>query len=401
MSDERKPGGLAGFRRSRIDPARMQEFAETARELQRERAEAKDLVERVLKETPAEEWPALAERAELQTSGALEKLGNMVAQVLGRDPRHARAVAELAVSIAEGIPETAYPAPIVAQLQAHAWKDLAKAMLYLGNFAEALAATDHAEARLVRFGSLVHDHAIVGLVRAETLQQVDRFDEALATLEESKRIFRDHRDDRRLLLARTAEGVLLHRLRRYREAREVYLSLLPSTNDSTERDSVACLYNVIGHCSVELGDYDAAESYLTRAALLFNELGHSLQAAKAEFGRGRMFIRSGDVDRGIAHLRPIRSQFLRAGLIEEAGICGLQIVEALLLRDDTSEAVALSRQIIAEFTSASLSKRAISALGYLEEAIAAHRATTTTVAHVRDYILSLQTCPEREFVAAV
>ena len=399
MSNERKPAVLAGFRR-RIDHARVQEFAATARRLESERAAAANVVERLLKETPREQWPALAERGDLQTCGALEWLGNHVAATLGRDPQHALAVAELAVSIAEAIPEKTYPAPILAQLQAHAWKDLGKALLYLGRFAEALDATDNGQARVSGFGALAHDQAIVGLVRAETLQQIDRFDEALAVLTETKRVFRDHGDDRRLLLASIAEGVLLHRLRKFREAREAYLLLLASMQASMDKDSAACLYNVIGHCSVDLADYDAAEAYLTRAVALFNELGQALQAAKAELGRGRMFVRSGRVERGIAHLRPIRAQFLLGGLIEEAGLCGLEIVDGLLLRGDSSEAVALAREIIAEFTAGSLNKRAISALGYLQEAIAARRASSVTVANVRDYIISLRTWPEREFVVA-
>ncbi|MGZ5472972.1 MAG: hypothetical protein ACXW31_04120 [Thermoanaerobaculia bacterium] len=398
MSNERKPAVLAGFRR-RIDHARAQEFAETARRLQRERVEAADVVEKLLKETPPEGWPALAERRDLQTCGALEKLGNSVAQILGSDPRQARAIAELAVSIAEAIPERAYPAPILAQLRAHAWKDLGKALLYLGKHDNALLAVDQADACIAAYGALAHDRAIVGLVRAETLQQMDRYDQAFAVLAESKRIFRDHGDDRRLLLAGIAGGVLLHRLRKYREAREAYLLLLAGMHDTMDSDSAACLYNVIGHCSVELDDFDAAEAYLTRAVALFGEMGQTLQAAKAELGRGRMFIRDGRVDRGIAHLRKIRAQFLRGGLIEEAGLCGLEIVEGLLLRGNASDAVHLARQIIADFTTAALSKRAISALGYLEDAIAARRASASTVAYVRDYIVSLRTSPEREFTA--
>ncbi len=399
MSDERKPAVLAGFRR-RFDPARAGEFGEIARRLKREREAAANVVEKLLKETPREEWPALAERGELQTSGALEKLGNTVTATLGRDPGHALAIAELAVSLAEAISENTYPAPVLAQLRAHAWKDLAKARLYVGRFSDALDAADQADRKIEAFGALAHDHAIVGLVRAETLQQMDRYDDAFAVLAECKKVFRDHGDDRRLILTGISEGVLLHRLRRYREAREAYLLLLASMHDSMDKDSAACLHNVIGHCSVDLGDFDAAEAYLTRAIALFHELGQPLQAAKAELARGRMFIRSGRVDRGIAHLRPIRAQFMRGGLIEEAGLCGLEIVEGLLIRDDATEAIALARSIIVEFTAASLSKRAISALGYLEEAIAARRASATTVADVRDYIVSLRTSPEREFVAS-
>jgi tetratricopeptide (TPR) repeat protein len=400
MSDERKPPVLAGFRR-RIDPERMREFAETGRRLQRERAEAELVVDTLLRETPPEDWPALAERAELQTCGALERLGNTVSQMLGRDPRYARAVAELAVSVAEAIPERTYPALVLAQLRAHAWKDLGKALLYVGHFSDALHATDQADARIAAFGALAHDHAIVGLVRAETLQQIDRYDEAFAALAESKEVFREHGDDRRLLLAGIAEGVLLHRLRKFREAREAYLLLLGSMQDSMDKDSAACLHNVIGHCSVDLHDFAAAEIYLTRAATLFNEIGQPLQAAKAELGRGRMFTLNGQVNRGITHLRSIRAQFLQAGMIEEAGMCGLEIVHGLLLSGKAPEAITLSRQIIAEFSAAMLNKRAISALGYLEEAIAARRASPSTVAQVRDYIFSLRTWPEREFVVPV
>lgn len=398
MSDTRKPAMFAGFRRP-VDPERLREFAETGRRLQREREDAAEVVEKVLKETPAELWPALAERRELQTCGALERLGNYVAEVLGRDPRHARAVAELAVSVAEAIPESVYPPPILAQLRAHAWKDLAKALLYVGRFDDALNAADRADACIVTFGSLGHDHAIVGLVRAEILQQIDRYDEALAVLAECKRIFREHTDDRRLLLAGIAEGVLLHRLRKFREAREAYLLLLASNRDSIDQESLACLHHAIGHCSVDLGDFDVADANLLRAIAMFQELKQPLQALKSELGRGRMFVHSGRIDRGIAHLRTTRMQFLRSGLVEEAGICGLETVQGLLMRGDASEAATLARQIIVEFTEASLSKRAISALGHLEEALAARRASTNMVAHVRDYIVSLRSSPEREFVA--
>lgn len=400
MSNERKPAVLAGFRR-RIDHSRAQEFAETARRLQQERTAAAGVVTKLLDETPRDRWPALAERGDLQTCGALETLGNAVAHILGRDPQHARAIAELAVSIAEAIGERAYPAPILAQLRAHAWKDLGKALLYLGKQEEALRAVENADARIAAYGSLAHDQAIVGLVRAEALQQMDRYDEAFAVLAESRRVFRDHGDDRRLLLAGIAEGVLLHRLRKYREAREAYLLLLASMQDTMDKDSAACLHNVIGHCSVELGDFDAAEAYLTRAMALFTELGQTLQAAKANLARGRMFIRQGRVNRGIAHLQRIRAQFIRADLVEEAGLCGLEIVDGMLLRNDAEEAVQLARQIIGEFAAATLNKRAIVALGYLEQAITARRASVNTVAQVREYIVSLRMTPEREFAACM
>lgn len=399
MNDERKPPVVfAGFRR-RIDPERLREFAETGRRLQRERAEAAAVVEQVLKEIPAERWPALAERPDLQTCGALERLGNFVAETLDRDPRHALQVAELAVSVAEAIPPNAYPEVVAAQLRAHAWKDVGQAFAYLARYTEAFEAFDRAESGIVSYGSLGHDIAIIRFARASALQEVDRHEESMTLLAECKRIFREHSDARRLILCGIAEGVLLHRLRKYREAREAYLLLLAETRDSIDRASLACLHNVIGYCSVDLGDFAAAEVHLSRAIEIFDELRQPLQATRAELGRGKLFVRRGEIDRGIAHLRIVRNRFLRQSLTEEAGICALEIVEALLLRGDVGEAEALARQVIKEFTAAALSARAITALGYLQEAIAARRASTSMVSNVREYIVSLRRSPEREFAA--
>lgn len=382
------------------DPARIAEFAETARRLQLEREASGNVVERLLRETPVERWDELAKRPELRTCGALERLGNLVVQTSKRDPRQALPMAELALAIARSIPETAYPRVVVAQVRAHAWKDVAQSLGYLGRNHQALVALDHAEAEIANFLTLTHDLAIIRFIRAKTLQEVERHEESLALLTECKAVFREHGDHRRLLLCGIAEGVLLHRLRKYREAREAYLLLLAGMADSLDQESAACLHNVIGHCSIDLGDYDTADRHLTRAIELFEAIGEPMQAAKAELGRGRLMVRSGRVERGIAHLRATRATFLRNELAEEAGLCGLDIVEGLLLRNRYIDAETLARQIIVEFTAAALNTRAITALGYLSEAIASKKASTSLVIDVREYIVSLRTTPEREFVAA-
>jgi len=398
MSHESKLVPFDG-RPRRPDPRRVAEFAATARKLQEERESSAHIVEQLLHDTPSEHWPDLAERAELRNWGALERLSNLSARVLESDPRHSLAVAELAVAISEGIPENTYPPVVLTQLRTHAWKDVAQALAYLGRHQEALTALDQAEAYVTSFGALAHDRAIVRFVRATTLQEIDRHDESFALLAECKEVFRDHSDQRRLLLCGIAQGVLLHRLRKYREARETYLLLLAGTRDTIDREAEACLHNVIGHCSVDLGDFEAAEMYLARAIQLFEELRQPMQAAKAELGRGRIFVRNGKIERGIEHLREIRGRFILHGMTEEAGLCGLEIVEAMLLRADTTGAEAMARHIIAEFTAAALNTRAITALGYLSEAIAARRASAAMVTNVREYIVSLRRSPEREFIA--
>ena len=381
------------------DPARVAEFAATARKLQQEREGAAALVSRLLSETPYAEWPRLAEREELRNSGALEKLGQEGITRLHRNPLEALAIAELTTRIADALPDNAYPTIVMAQLRANAWKDRGQALWYLARYQESLTALDHAERLLEPFGTLAHDRAIVRLVRASALQDFHRFEEALALLAECKTVFNDHGDKRRHLICGIAEGAVLHHMRRYREARQVYNDLLPLAETLQNAEAIADLHNNIGHSSVELGEFDAAETHLIRAIQLYSSLNLPVRVANAELSRGRMMVRCGFIQDGIRYLGSTRDRFLSHGLVEEAGLCGLDIVEAFLASNMAHEAEQLARRIVNEFTAAQLNARAITALGYLSETIAARRASAATAANVRQYIYLLRKEPDRAFVA--
>jgi len=383
----------------RPDPKRVAQFAETARRLQRERAAAEESVTKLLRETPRLMWRRLATRHELQTSGALECLAREIERRRDIDPAEALLLAELGVAIADALQPGLYPAIILAQLRAHAWKDRAQALAYLGRYDEALHAVEKGESLLQSFGTLGHDRAIVRFVRGVILQSMHRYEESLAALTESRVVFSDHGDSRRCLLCGIAEGALLQRQHRSREALHVYLPLVPIAEELRDEESLACLYNVIGHCHVELGDLPAAESHLSQAVERFGRLQQPLSAAKAELARGRMLLRRGMRAEAIAHLASTRDVFLRQDLIEEAGLCGLDMVEAFLGEGSYAAAETLVRRIIEEFTVAHLSARALVALGYLNDVIAERGQSLQTVDTVRDYILSLRTSPEREFAA--
>src|SRR5690349_366738 len=109
MTDQSKLVPFAAALR-RPDPARQAEFAEIARRLQRERALASDVVTNALRDTPRASWAGLAEREELRTSGALERLGQEVERRLETNPKEALSIAELATAIADVLQPDAYPA---------------------------------------------------------------------------------------------------------------------------------------------------------------------------------------------------------------------------------------------------------------------------------------------------
>jgi len=381
------------------DPARVAEFAATARKLQKEREGAAGVAARVLGATSFAEWPRLAEHEELRNSGALDELSREVAARVDRVPLESLAIAELSTKIADSLPGDAYPVVVLAQIRAQAWKDRGLALCYLARYGDALAAFDRAEEYLQPFGTLAHDRAIVRFARAKTLQEANLFDDSIALLAECKEVFKDHGDTRRQLLCGIGEGELLHRMSRYPQAITAYLQLIPLANDLNDLVALAGIHNNIGHSATDMGDYKTAEIHLNKAVALYADLGQPLRVAGSELARGRMLVRKGDIERGIEHLHSVREQYLTHNLVEEAGLCGLDIVEAHLARGSSIEAEAFARQIVREFTAAQLNTRAIMALGYLSEAIAARKASAATVQNVRHFIDRLRRQPDAEFVA--
>src|ERR1051326_748306 len=109
MTGEKKKMNVISFDRSKKipDAARIAEFAATARKLLRERS-AGEVVAKLLKETPREEWASLAEREEIRKSGALERLSKEMATVLDKEPADALALSALATTIAEALSADEY-----------------------------------------------------------------------------------------------------------------------------------------------------------------------------------------------------------------------------------------------------------------------------------------------------
>jgi tetratricopeptide (TPR) repeat protein len=385
---------LVPFDRTRRqpDPARVEEFAATARRLQQERDAASAVVTLALQETPRSEWPRLAEREELRNSGVLERLAT-IADTLERDPQEGLAVARLATAIADAIDDGSYPRVVTAQLRAHAWKDLARALCYLARYEDSLAALDRADAYTTAFGTLAHDRAIVHFVRSIVLQHMRRFDEAQALLAECRVVFRDHGDLRLYGKCTLASGNLLVRRGDHGAARDLLRDLLPSA----DRDASAIAHSTLGWCALHLGDPDEALEHFQCASQLFRQLDWDLDMVRASYGIGCALLRLGRLDEAIERLQATRKRFTARTLVEEAGLSGLEIVEALLTRQEIDEARSLAATLVHEFVEANLNRRAVAALAYLNDAMTASSATPEIVRSVHAYISGLRFDPTRDF----
>jgi tetratricopeptide (TPR) repeat protein len=397
MSDanDRKAFGA----RHQPDPARLREFTETARRLQRERAGTHEVVETLLDTTPRSDWPSLAERPELRNSGALEQLSARVRARCEHDPGEALAAASLATGVADALPPDAYPAVTLAQLRAHAWKDRAHTLRYLGRCYEALDAVAMAEKALDPFPATAYDRAVVGLVKATILQQVERFDESDTLLTECARVFCDHGDTKQHLYCAMLHAVLFYRLGRYAEAETGFTEVLRVALTSGDMESAARAHANLASCGLQLGNVAAGKAHVGQAKEIFYDLGRNLEAVRTDLAFGRLLIKSGDVTHGIILLRHAREAFAANGLVEESGLCGLSVAEALVARGDSAAASQLVREIIKDFSDAGLNARAIKAMQFLDNELVSRDASFATVRHVQEYIENLKSDPEREFIA--
>ncbi len=376
-----------------FDAARRHEgalkFAAAAARLENERGESADLAARQLRDTPPADWPRLAESKALRNNAALEQISEEVRKRLERDPAQALAVADLAAAIAETIPTSNYPPLVMAQIRSTALRDRANALRYLGRLDEAYDAVETAESRLSEFPAAVHDRAIIWLVKAMILAQMDHFPETEQIITTASVIFADVNDSARFLQAGVVYGNLLGRQQRYAEAESIFRDLLTVAVSTRDAETEARLHNNLGYCYGNLGDYTKANIHFSESIAKFTDLGLTAEVARTERGAGVLLIGKGQFDLGCSRLRDARAAFTRLQMPEEAGLCALRLIEAMVERGETDEARKLAATAINEFTAAMLDKRAIDAVVRLRESLDADGATAEAVRTVHALVESL------------
>jgi tetratricopeptide (TPR) repeat protein len=376
-----------------FDVARRREgaraFAAAAVQMERERENAADIVERQLRQISIEEWPSLAESPALRNNAALEQMSEEVRKRIERKPVEALAIANLAASIAESLPANAYPPEVMAQIRSTALRDRANALRYLGRLAEAFDSIETAESRLGDFPGASHDRAIIWMVKAMIQGQMDLFEEAEQMITSASIIFADVNDLSRFFQAGLVYGNLLGRQKRYDDAQRIFRDLLGVATSTGDEETQARLYNNLGHCAVYLDDYAGANIHFSESIARFTDLGLLAEVPRTNLGAALVLIGKGQVDSGLARLEDARRAFIALSMMGEAGLCALRIIEVLIDRGDTEQARALTGIVIDEFEAAGLDTRAVQAVASLQSSIDADGATGDAVRTVHEFVQRL------------
>jgi tetratricopeptide (TPR) repeat protein len=377
--------------------SRRRDLMSTAKKLKQEKDHSAGVVARHLRSTPVDEWSRLAEEPELRNSAALEQLSEEVRRLLDREPREALALSNVATAIAETLSGNDYPDTILGQMRATAWKDRANALRYLSRYPEAIEAINRAEERLAPHPALAYDRAVVRLVKAMIAHQVGDTETAYSLLRNCRAMFESFGDRERANMAGMVEANFLYDERRYYEAATIFSALLEESNGNIEKE--AGLHSNLGYCHTHIGDFTAANIHFSEATAKFSEIGQRAAALRTQRGAGLVLLSKGDVVNGLKYLDAARQRYLELHMIEEAGLCGLDMIESLAERGQGRDAANLVDVIISEFKTAEMSQLAIDALSRLAAVIA--NGDTETAMAVRNVSTFIRQIGEQSHGAGV
>ncbi|HEY6844502.1 MAG TPA: tetratricopeptide repeat protein [Thermoanaerobaculia bacterium] len=332
-----------------------------------------------------------------RTAGFVQELTAAAYDLLETDPRASLTLAQIALAIAASIPAGTYEAPVQAQIEGTAWREIGTAHKYLSEYDASLRAYDAAHRAFASANALAHDDAIVDFARAIVFVDLDRFDDARKLLEKVEPLFRSFGDKRRLVHARILIGNICLREQRWDDARETFKALLPDVPEDDLYGRAAVNTN-LANAYRELGRYDdAAPLYYTGLQIL-KELGWTVEITRAEWSIGRLLLLSGEFEKSSRMLERVRAAFLEQTIPEEAGLVGLELADAWIALGRMADARQLISDILAEFTAANLNVHAVTALAYLRDVLPSTPKPEKAVRHVRDYVDRLRSEPSLIFL---
>lgn len=369
-------------------------FAERAR-LEDERAVI--LCEEILSGPPAWWKQRLRKSEDAITAGMVKQLLERMRTLIESSPANALQVTALAIEVANTLDVSEYPCDYVIKLRAQALRDHAYVLSFMGRFPEALDCVERAKRLFDQVPLPEYDLARLALVKALILQNVDRADEAAVLAREAGDTFLRFGDRARYVNARITEGSVVYCGGAIERALEIWKSV---ENDPAldEVGAVRVAHN-IALCLAELRQPAAAVEYLVGCVAQFEMFGMETERTRSRSVLGRALLLSGRAADAIPVLRQTWREFEQLDLIADAGLVALELAEALVTTNQASEVPAICRNLIAQFTRAGMSSRAITALSFLREAVAIGQASTSIVRHVHAFLRQLPSEQPRLFAA--
>lgn len=279
--------------------------------------------------------------------------------LLSRSPKYAVQVAHAAVLFAKIIivpnePESG-DSNRALDMEAHAWREHAHALLTIGQFEEArssaneawfLASLDLASADDDSLlGLLLHGvgtgraseeqlefAATLALIMGQILHGVGQSDDGLVLISQAAHIFNVWLNKKKKYVeGRTIYATILADLRRYSDAIGALEQTAALAREIGDLETLAHIVNNIGVCYYFIGRLEKAEACVRAALEIFEKLDLHAEALRPRNTLATILIDAKRYSTAVSELYRSRAAFLEAGLANDAARVMLKIVRALIL----------------------------------------------------------------------
>jgi tetratricopeptide (TPR) repeat protein len=361
-----------------------------------ENEEAERLLEVLLANPARLAFANLGAKRLYLTGGVARRLIRAAAEACEREPLEALTFSDAAVDVAERLSN--YPAGMMHDLRANAWKERANALTALGNYDASLDALEHAEREFDRAPAAPLGRAIVGYMRATVYYFRGDLSRAVVLAAESCRSYSELGETDRYMRARHLLANVAFAQGDIRGARSIYEELLTWAEAEGDLTWVARESNTVGRCALELGDTATAIQSFHRSSQTFRERGLFAEALRPEWGLALVLSASGKHTEALARLGELRDEFHRRGMLSDEALVSLDMMDALHALDRDRTIVAVAGQLIQTFTTAGMLTSALAAFAYLKEAAARGAVTPLITGHVRRFLSRLERQPDLLFL---
>jgi tetratricopeptide (TPR) repeat protein len=377
-------------------PQSMATLDASVRRLMTEQVTAANSISQTLTGPSAWWRTRLADTGDVHTIGFVRQLLIHADSLLGSAPADAVDACALAVEIADSIATQHYSFDLVLSTRAHAAREHAFALFYVGRFVDALAAVQRSEHRFRQLSLPEFELARVTLVRALIYRATDRIEEAISLSRQAAQTFAAFGDRQRFLKARMTEAAMLFSRRAAADALSVWGSLEQELATSGGVTFGMLLQN-IGCCHRDLGHIDDAQSYFRRATELYEQLGIQVESVRTRWAIAQLLVSTSRFGEALPILREVWAAFGQLHIDGDAALAALEVVEVLLILDQPDDVPAICRVLLDRFAGNGMTSATVTALAFLREAVAAGRATPPLVRHVHDFVGHVSEYPERDF----
>lgn len=360
-------------------------FAQAA-QIAAEDSEAEELL-RPLFENPAKAaWTNLAGQKRFLTGGVVRRLSAHAHEICENQPLEGLTFADAAVSVAEALPDDAYPAKGIFELRGTAWKERANALMLLGECEQALESLTNAERAYQQLTSPDLGLSCVALVRAAVFYQQQRLDEAASMAERAERGFQHLGDDERRMTALYLRAEIHYEAGQIERAMLLFHHVLAHGEATHNARWFARGSYMLGNCEIERGNVAEASLRFHAALPVFREFGPANERISTEWGIARLLLQAGKYQEAILRLVNVTREFEARGMITDAALADLDRIEALLALGKTDRIVELATRLFHAFANAQMLTSALTAIAYLKEAAGVGKLTLASVETVRQFL---------------